>query len=95
MSINPKVFIDINRTLKMAHWFFRKLLISSHPESLFPDENTQLPDISMTGTLFKKGFRREHDAVPKWGPLLKVDKVDRPGIQVFPSENLHFRMETN
>jgi hypothetical protein len=53
--------------------------INSHPEKTFPDVNTHQPDISMAGNPFKKGFREAHDSK----------------IEVFPSGNLNFRMETN
>jgi hypothetical protein len=43
------------------------------------------PDISTPTNPLKKDSWGEPNAAPEWGPLLKVDKVDRPGIQVYPS----------
>ena len=45
------------------------------------------------------GFAELPQEAPVQGPIsrasVKVDKVDRTEIQVFPSGNFNFRMETN
>ncbi|MBA4394120.1 MAG: hypothetical protein C0407_11255 [Desulfobacca sp.] len=70
-------------------------VIRSHPETTFPDENIQLPALSVS---------RNPPARPSRAPV-KVDEIDRlkkgfwrelnADIQMFPSGNSNFRMETN
>ncbi|MBA4395162.1 MAG: hypothetical protein C0407_16555 [Desulfobacca sp.] len=42
--------------------------VCSHPETTSPDENIQLPALSMSRNPLKKSFWRELNAVPVWGP---------------------------
>jgi hypothetical protein len=68
---------------------------SSHPEKNFPDENTPIPAII---------YGQKPPARLSRAPV-KVDEIDRlkkdfwrelrPEIQVFPSGNSNFRMETS
>ncbi|MFH0786767.1 MAG: hypothetical protein V2B13_04025 [Pseudomonadota bacterium] len=46
------------------------MLVSSHPEKVFPDENIQLPAILYGQKSFKKDYWRELHAGPRMGTLV-------------------------